>query len=150
MNLNLLNGEEIISESDNKELVLTTLRIRQYISYAGKHTYKSIMLEDIVSIQMAHKKNYWLILFAIIAILVALFSFIGLGEAATGVLAASFIIAIILVIFFFLSMKGIVSIDSAKGSIEFNTKGMNPEKIISFLELIEKAKKGRVEFLKSK
>lgn len=145
MQLNYLSGESLVSESDTKEVILTTCRIRQFASYAGKTAYVSIMLEDVVSVQMKHKKNYWFILSGIILAVLGIGAF---GAKESQVAAILFLAALILIALFFITMRGIVSIDSAKGSIEFNIKGTSHEKIIDFLELVVKTKKERVESLK--
>ncbi len=134
--MNLLEGEKILMESESKDLILTTCRIRQR-STSG---YTSIFLEHICSIQVEREERVWLV---IIGCIVGLGSVAALaeGEPAAGVLGLT--VGTALAIGYFLSRSDVVWFRSPRASIRWPVKGSHTEYVTAFVDAVEAAKNAR-------
>lgn len=118
--MELLENENIITESANKQVMLTSYRIRFRDSISKKSNFTSIMLDKISSIGVTYQSNVWLLII--------------------GILTIPIFVGVILIILFFISRKHVVSISSDGGSsIVFETKGMKREFLEEFIDKIENA-----------
>ncbi len=136
--MKLFLEEETLLESDTKEIILTTHRIRQDRSYGG---LKTIMLEQVSSIEIGYQRKFWLAIVGIVLILAS----IGLileNEGAPGLLAL--VIGIGCIAYSYYSRKNIVSIGTSSTKLVFQTKGMSKDKVKEFAETIEAAIEERV------
>ncbi|GDX53477.1 hypothetical protein LBMAG27_25240 [Bacteroidota bacterium] len=137
----LLEGEEIISQSNDKQVTLTTYRVYYDSSQFGKAHTASIMLEKISSVEIHYSS--W-ILFLILG---GLFAIAGLACGANNqgpAMMLGLAIAAVLILFYFLTRKHVVTIASDGGAkINFRTKGIKREAIIDFMNQVDKAKNNR-------
>jgi hypothetical protein len=133
----LLNGEQIITQSDGNIITLTNIRIRYSDKQFGKAHIISIMLEKVGSIEVKYQSNIVLLILAIIGFLAALFGLasneselVFFGLIAGGILTASYLG----------TRKHALAItsDSGKG-ILFHTKGMKQEAVLKFIDQVEQA-----------
>jgi len=135
----LLNGEQIITESDDKSITLTSFRIRRNVSGGGQAHIVSIMLEKVSSIEVHYSS--WIILLG----LGILFGLAGLFAGANNkgdVMVPALLIGGVLVIAYFMTRKHVVTVASDGGAkINFQTRGMKRDAIIEFINKIERAKK---------
>jgi len=133
----LLNGEQIITQSDGAIVTLTNLRIRYSARQFGKAHIISIMLKKISSIEVKYQSNVILLILAVMGFVVALFGFANneselalFGLVAGGILIASYIG----------TRKHTLSITSDGGKeILFHTKGMKQEAVLKFMNQVEHA-----------
>lgn len=120
----LLENEELITQSDNNELTLTTLRIRHQTSAFGKANVSSIMLEKISSVEIKYKSKLWFLII--------------------GIITTPVIIGIILIILYYSSRKHCIVITSDAGtSINVETKWLKHDAILDFINKVEIAKNNR-------
>ena len=142
----LLKGEELIQQSPNNVVVLTTHRVRYHATSSSDAHLVSIMLEKVSSCEVKYQSSPVLLVLGAIAIVVAIVGFNQLGGVQiSGILLTA---AVVLIIAYFASRKHIVSIASDGGSrISFATNGMKRETVVSFINGIEKAKVERLETL---
>ena len=115
-----IENESIILESTDRRIMLTSHRLR-YHDRASKHTdFISIMLDKISSIELTYQRNLWLLII--------------------GILTIPVLVGVVLLIFFFLTKKHIVSITPDGGKpIVFETNGMKREFLEDFIYQVEKA-----------
>lgn len=115
-----LENETLITESNNRQILLTTHRLRYHQSISKNSNFTSIMLDKISSIELTYHSNIWLLII--------------------GILTLPFLIGIILIILFFTTKKHIVRITPDGGtSIVFETKGMKRDFLEDFINKVEDA-----------
>lgn len=134
----LLEGEEIITESANKLVTLTNYRIRYHNSSLGQAHLVSIMLNKVSSVEVKYK-SWWLLLIPSALLLIG-----GMLIGAQGnadVMIVGVIAGLLLALIYILSRRHVITIYSDSGSrINFQTKGMHKDKVLEFVNKIEKAK----------
>lgn len=142
--MNLMIDEKILMDGDNKQITLTTHRIRQENKKWGKLDLISIMLEQVTSCQYSKKSKP---IFLIIGFLLFGLAFIiGSQEGEDGPVIASGIalIGLVLIIIYFFTIERGLFISSATAKIKLNTKGMKDENIKLFIDKLEVAKNNRL------
>lgn len=132
--------ETLIAESDNKQVILTTHRIRHQSSSQVNVT--SFMLEKVSSIQTTYQSAVVLLILGIL--------FCVAGPAAGSdpklkeLLPAGLLIGGLLIVIFLVSRKHTVVITAECGTkITFEIKGDKREIMDDFINKIEKAKNDR-------
>lgn len=140
----LIDGESVITFSDNNLVTLTTHRVRYNNKVWGQSNYISIMLEKVSSLNVVY------ISYPILLVIGGIAIFIG-GVAAynmhynqgPGVVAVVGGICIMLV---YLGTRRHICVIASDGGgkITFSTAGMNTESLISFMDKIEIAKNNRI------
>ncbi len=135
--MQLLETEKIIITSSNKEITLTSHRLRKVVGSSGNGMLTSILLRNISSIFMiSRRKNIYLFL-AILGLGGAFFLMIE-NEAEWAI--GSGVIGIVFIVLFVLSKTHFITIASAGGSkINLLTKGMKHATILDFIDKIEAA-----------
>jgi hypothetical protein len=147
--MNLMTNEKILMEDDHKQITLTTHRIRQENKSWGHLMLISIMLEEVTSCEYRKKSRP---IFLIIGILLGGFAvFIAGqgGEDAPSISGGLLLLGLVLIVFYFFTIKRGLFISSATAKIKLNTKGMKDENIKSFINKLEVAKNYRLLGLKS-
>lgn len=134
--MKLMNGEYIISESDNKDIVLTTHRVRYSIKRGGTARVTSIMLEELDSCELRSISSPSLLVVAAIVVLGGFV--IGSNYIVYGLLAA-----LPFVIFYYFSRNQVISLKSSSSEINVQTVGMSLEVSKSFIDTVEAAKHSR-------
>jgi len=119
--MEVLENEKLITESGNKQIKLTTHRLRYYESPSRNSNFTSIMLDKISSIELTYRKSsIWLLIL--------------------GILTIPILIGIILIVVFFTSKKHVVSITPDGGKpIIFETKGLKRDFLEDFIHKVESA-----------
>jgi hypothetical protein len=145
--MKMLENETKLMEGDNKQIILTSHRIRQEYRIFGKLRLKSIMLEHITSCEYDKKSNPLLLIIGILAIGfgIAVLNSIGHNEELIGII--SIIAGTILIIAYLTTIKKLLYISSPSAKILINTDGMKDENIIAFIDRIEEAKNDRLKYL---
>jgi len=143
--MNLMTGERVLLESDNKELVLTTHRIRH--SYLQGNTLRvtSIMLDAIQSCEL-RKTNHTFLLY------LAFFSGLGGILFSGGNLLNLFIgliLALVLVGAYFATQWYIISISSGGSELVARASDMSNEVAEQFIDNVEAARDARLTALHS-
>lgn len=130
----LIPGEQIVISSDNDVLVLTTKRVRYDSVVWGRSKLTSITLDAVASCGLITRSSPLLLILAAIAVAGA---FIQRGDSLVGLL----VVAVVLVVAYFLTRKAVISVASNGGqTILVPTKVMNRDAIIGFIEAVEREK----------
>jgi hypothetical protein len=143
----LLEGEDLISQSPNSVVILTTHRIRYNAATSSQAHLVSMMLEKVSSCEVRYHSQPALIVIGTVLALLGSVGFAGNGDTQMmGALAVT--LGIVLILVYISTRRHIVSIASDGGArIGFETKGMKREAVVSFINGIEKAKVERIERL---
>jgi hypothetical protein len=142
--MNLLPEEKILMEGDNKQITLTTHRIRQENKSWGKIDLTSIMLEHVTSCEYIKKSQP---LFLILGILLAALGLLFGNEKEELGIGLLFFSFMLFIIYFFTIKRGLF-ISSASAKVILNTKGMKDDNIKSFIDKLEAAKNDRFHTVK--
>ena len=115
-----IENEKLITESDNKQLRLTTHRLRYHESASKNSNFTSIMIDKISSIELTYQSNIWLLII--------------------GVLTLIILVGVILIVLFFLTKKHVISIIPDGGKpIILEVKGMKRDFLEDFNNKVEGA-----------
>lgn len=139
-----IEGEEVLLNVNNKQLILTTHRIRQenYSSTGALISMTSIMLEKICSCSLTTKRRIVLLILGIVigGILIASGNATHQGGGIAPLGGLIFIGFIIL--YFYLKDK-IISFRSAGDAIKVSLSGISLEEIKKIIDKVEVAKNNR-------
>ena len=118
--MDAIENEKLITESDGRQIMLTTHRIRYHETASANSNFISIMLDKISSIELTFHSNIWLLII--------------------GIITAPILIGIILIVIFFKTRQHIIKITPDGGqSITFQTRGMSRDKVEEFISKVENA-----------
>lgn len=139
--ITLFPDEQIITESSEGIVVLTTHRICYTNSSWGKIYNQSIMLEHITSCENFYSSNIWLLILAVLAFIG---SFLGglYNEKETLIYAMG--VALFSLLLFFISRKSLIIISSPSTRMEINVKKMPQEVVLNFINKVEQSKHKRI------
>ena len=138
--MKMLPGETILLQSNNDQLILTTHRVRYNVKEIGQEMLSSIMLEELTICQLTStSKPLLLILAGIVFILGLAMNNSRNNESAIGGL----VIALVLVIAYVGTRRGIIALRAAGGAIEAPTAGMSMDIAKQFIDAVEAAKNNR-------
>lgn len=117
--MNAFENEKLIIESDNKQIRLTTHRLRYYETSKKNSDFTSIMLDKISSVELTYyKSSIWILIIGIVTIPI--------------------IVGLILIYMFFTSKRHVVSVTPDGGKpIVFQTKGMKRDFLDDFIDKVE-------------
>ena len=115
-----LENEVLITESGNKQIRLTSHRLRYHEGTSKNSNYTSIMLDKLSSIELKYHSNIWLLII--------------------GILTLPILVGVVLIILFFTTKRHVVSITPDGGNaIVFETKGMKRDFLDEFIQNVESA-----------
>ncbi|MBI3134034.1 MAG: hypothetical protein HYZ14_05095 [Bacteroidetes bacterium] len=136
----LVENEELITQSDDQLICLTTKRIRYTSKSWGKSYLVSIHLEKISSIEVRYKS--WVIILLIGILLGAASLFVSMQfYSGEDIMVAGLGLSFLCILTYFMTRKHVVTISSDGGaSINFYTRGMKDEKLLEFINKVEQAK----------
>lgn len=134
--LSLFPDEQVISESNNGFVTLTTHRICKEDRQLGKAYNQNIMLEHITSCENHYSDQKWM-LFIGIALIGAAFIFIQ-ARVLLMVVGVAFVIVYVL------TRHNYIVIGSPSTKMKIKTLGMKRENVLNFINRIEHAKHERL------
>lgn len=132
----LLPEESIISRSERDQIVLTNYRIR-YCTNGGQDV-TSIMLDNIGFISVQTESSPALMLLGVAASAAAIILALESEILYTGL---AVLVAGVCIFIYFISRRNTIAIISPSGKISFETKGMSIDKVLEFVNEVEKARK---------
>jgi EamA domain-containing membrane protein RarD len=135
--MKLLPNEKMIIETDEKELVLTSHRVRYNAKSTNNAEFMSIMLNEVASCGIVKKTKPLLLALAIIIALIGLY--VGAKESQTAAIVF-ILIAFFFGVGYFLTIRKMLEIASAGSSILLNVSKMSMNQIIEFVDELEGAK----------
>lgn len=118
--MNAFENEKLILESDNKQIRLTSHRLRYYETPKRNSNFTSIMLDKVSSIELTYyKSSFWILIL--------------------GILTIPILLGLILLYIFFTSKRHVISVTPDGGKpIIFETKGMKRDFLDDFIDKVEK------------
>lgn len=140
--------EKILMDGDNKQIILTTHRVRQEKKIWGRVDLVSIMLEQITSCHYSRRSKPVFFIVGLLVIVLAYITGIQGGEDVQTIAGGLILVGLILIIIYFFTIKRGLYISSPTAKIKLNTKGMKDENIKSFIDKLEVAKNDRLLGLK--
>ncbi|MBN2285941.1 MAG: hypothetical protein JXI43_05795 [Tissierellales bacterium] len=142
--MKMLENEKIILESDTKEFILTTCRVRQEIKTGGNKQLKSILLEELDSCSIKYKSRLSILILGIVLALLGLVFNKPLdGAGITGIF-----IGIILGAIYYFTRSIVIYLSSKKEAITINAKSVGFEKSKELIDSVEEAKNNRYHLKK--
>lgn len=165
--MKILENEEVLWESKNKRLLLTTHRLREMHKSIWGSIIKSIMLEELTYCELKTKRQfrflrqaitYFLIINGAVYILnnylfnAELIKFfiddahIG-PEMAKLIFYISIVVSVVFVLLFFISYKKVFSFYTASKNIDFQLRWLDFDERENFISNVEDAKDKRLQQL---
>lgn len=149
--ISLFPDEKIISESNDKSVVLTSHRICYEYKSWNKSYNQSIMLEHITSCENYSRTR---IIFLILGIIVICSPFILIGgfngHLGSQEVAMFIIVGIVFLLLYWFTRKNIIVIGSPSTKMNIRTTRMKRQKVLDFINLVEQTKHTRISSINSK
>lgn len=165
-----LKNEKLLWQSSNKQLLLTSHRLREMKHNIFGSTIKSIMLEELNSCELktlrqGHLLRQGLILFLLIngsvfllnhylfkaELIKLIFNEVHIGkESAQMIFYFSLVVSFVYILLFLLSFKKVFSFNTTGLTINMELRRLSFEERDSFISMIEEAKDERIRFLHEK
>lgn len=141
--IKLFEGEKIVSQSNEDSVILTTHRICYEYSTWGNSYNQNIPLEHITSCENKATSFIILYILAVGSLLIGLG--LGIDDLSSGV--AGFVAFVFLIAIYRKTKKNLIIIASPSTKMQINVVGMEKEKILDFIDMIEETKYTRVRAL---
>ncbi len=141
--MKMLKDEKILKELKNKELFLTTHRIRNKTIDVGKEDVTSIMLEELCSCSFKYRVKIILLILGIFLDATGIYLYTAVSSS-NDLVPWCIILGIIFIAAYFFSKKKILSFKSAGDSISLYVPDLNLESAIKFIDEVETAKNDRL------
>jgi len=138
--MNLMPGEKQLMESDNRELILTSHRLRFEGKRWGRGQVTSIMLDSLTSCEITYATRPALL---VIAALIATFFVSKMGVIMADVFFGGMAVAGGFVVAYYSTHRQVISLSSPTASIRLNTGGMSLDVAKRFIDATEQAKSER-------
>jgi uncharacterized membrane protein YtjA (UPF0391 family) len=140
----LFEGETIVSQSEYRlcEITLTTHRICYEYSVWGNSYNQNIALEHVTSCENKYVSQ---IGFIVLSIISPIFGFSIGKEISIGI---GFLLFFVFVMIYLITKQNNIIIGSPSTRMKINVKGMEKDKIIDFIDLIEETKHKKTLSLK--
>lgn len=137
--MKLFEGEKIVSQSIHSlvNLTLTTHRISYEYSVWGTSIYKSISLEHITSCENKYTSQIGFIALSITSLI------IGFSTGTDAIMGIGFLLFIAFAIIYALTRQNNIIIGSPSTRIRVSVSGMEREKILEFIDLIDETIKNK-------
>ncbi|MBI1183493.1 hypothetical protein GC194_04445 [bacterium] len=137
MSIEYIPGEEIITQSENKLITLTNLRLRYHDSSWGRAHVVSMLLSRMASITVAYKSRPALLLVLVAGIFIASY---GASEREDFITAAGLLTGMTGLLAYFLTRRHYFTIATMGGDIvRFHTTRMGRKRVIEFINQVERA-----------
>lgn len=133
--------EKMLMESDSKELVLTTHRVRYEGKKWGHGQITSIMLESLTSCEITHASRPILL---VIAAVVGLLLLSKMSEITADVFLGGMVLVGAFVAAYYFTRRQVICLASPSALIRVNTSGMCLDVAKRFIDVAEKAKADRL------
>lgn len=139
--LNLFPEEEIVTQSSEGSVTLTTHRLCYEYRDWGRAYNQNIMLEHITSCENYYSSQIWLLVLAVISFLIS----IGAGLSQQGpAFGTAVLAAAILGFLYWISRSNYVVIASPSTKMRINMARMKREKVLQFINNVEQTKNKRL------
>jgi len=137
--LQLLPNEQIITQSSNNAVILTTHRIYYEYSKKGNSNNQSIMLKDIITCNYRFSSQ---IIFLIFAGICLIGGFLGILNNDIHILRTLIVTTIFIALYLMTRLKYII-ITSKNNKMKIRLEGMKKEQVKVFINKIEQARNNK-------
>jgi hypothetical protein len=145
--LTLFPDEQIVTQSSNGIVTLTTHRICYEYKELGRSYNQNVMLEHVTSCENFYSSQIWVLILGIIC-------FIGgiiLGAQNKGqALIIGVLLALIFVVLYFLTKQNYIIISSPSTKMKIKVTSMKRDKVLDFINKVELTKNKRINELNKK
>ena len=138
--ITLFPDEEILTQSPEGMVILTTHRICYEYKELGRSYNQSIALEHITSCENFYNTQIWLLILGGIIFLGGLFA--G-TQNNSGALSIAILVAIVCGGLYLLTRQNFIIIASPSTKMKIKVTGMKREQVLSFINKVEQAKNKR-------
>jgi len=139
--LQLFPDEQIVSESSDGSVTLTTHRICYEYKDFGRSYNQNIMLEHITSCENYANSQIFFLVLGGIAVVAGL---IGAANDNPDILAPVLLAALIFGILYRLTKRSYIIIASPSTKMQIKVTGMKREKVLDFINTVEQTKHKRL------
>lgn len=134
--MQLWENEKLISTSNNKEVILTSQRIRFETTHLGQRHMVSIMLEKISSIEVRYHSWVIILTLGILSILGGIY-LMAVGGSDKEHANIFFLTGILMIVVFLLTRQHVITITPDGGArIIFSTRGMSRDTVLDFIDKV--------------
>jgi hypothetical protein len=141
--LTLFPGEQIITQSSDCAVTLTTHRICYEYREWGRFSEQSIMLEHITSCENYYSTQIWMLIAGVICVLGAFLE--GLNHDPS-LLTGGLLLALVLGFLYWLTRQNFIVISSPSTSMVIKVK-IKKENVRNFVNNVEQARNKRISTL---
>ena len=139
--LTLFPDEQLITQSNDNAVTLTTHRICYEYKEWGRSYNQNIMLEHITSSENKYNTQIWLLIISIL-------SFIGSLVCASGGNTEGFRVALFITLcclaLYWITRSNVIIIASPSTKMMIKATGMKREQVLEFINKVEQAKHKRL------
>jgi len=139
--LQLFPDEQLLTESTDGGVTLTTHRIAYEHKEWGRSYNQSIMLEHITSCENSYNTRVWLLIFGGVCFFGGLVAALNNNTEALGM---GTLIAIVFGVLYWSSRSNLVIIASPSTKMFINVNGMKRDRVLEFINKVEQAKHKRI------
>lgn len=141
--MNLLEDESVVMELPEKDLVLTTHRVRYHVKGSALQQLQSIMLEQVASCSMQCLSYPIFIVFAVLSLLFGAIIANTKGGGDPVPIAIGVVAGLIFLSLYYGTRAQIISLASPGTTIRVRTTEMKPDAMLNFIDAVEEAKNNR-------
>jgi len=142
--MKLMDKESLLLESDDKQIFLTSHRIRQESKQWGKLKIKSIMLEHVSSCEYVKTSQPLFLILGIIGLILGIALIISGEHSSVQIAGVSILVGICFLLTYWMSTKKVLFVSSSSSKILINTVRLKDENIKAFINTLETAKNERI------
>ena len=139
--LQLFPDEQLLTQSTDGGVTLTTHRIAYEYKEWGRSYNQSIMLEHITSCENAYNTQVWLLILGGLCFVGGLIAATNSNTEAFGMAT---LIAIVCTAIYWLTRSNLVIIASPSTKMLIKVNGMKRDRVLEFINKVEQAKHKRV------
>ena len=139
--LQLFPDEQLLTQSTDGGVTLTTHRIAYEYKEWGRSYNQSIMLEHITSCENSYNTQVWLLILSGLCFVGGLIAATNSNTEAFGMAT---IIAIICAVIYWLTRSNLVIIASPSTKMLIKVNGMKRDRVLEFINKVEQAKHKRI------
>lgn len=145
--LQLFPDEQLITQSTDGGVTLTTHRIAYEYKEWGRSYNQSIMLEHITSCENAYNTQVWLLVLGGICFVIAL---LAATNGNTQGFGGATLIALVFAIIYWQTRSNLIIIASPSTKMVIKVNGMKRDRVLEFINKVEQAKHKRILTLSNK
>ncbi len=145
--LPLFNDEQVVTQSNEGRVILTTHRICLENKEWGNSYNQNIMLEHVTSCENRYKSQVWLLILAGLCVVWGLLNASHRGGSEFGM---TVLVGLVLAGVYWITRKNSVIISSPSTKMYINVTGMGRDRVLDFINKVEQTKHKRIASLNNR